>query len=309
MLTGKKILITGVTGQVARPVAETLVGHNEVWGLGRFSDPSITDRLTAAGIRIWRWDMSRDGLERLPNDFTHVLHAAVERGNGLDFEAAVAVNSIAAGRLMTHCRGAEAFLYISTGALYARQRLDHLHTETDPLGTATPWLPTYPVGKLATEGVVRAFAATLGLPTTIARLNAAYGPYGHGGIPIMFFRRILAGEPIEVPRRGQELCSPIHTDDIARQVPLLWDVAKVSSTVLNWGGDDAVGVQDLMSYISGLTGVPAEFVANRVTRGMVAFDNTRRSRAIGRCEVPWRDGVRRALDAHFSGAVRASAST
>lgn len=301
----KKILITGATGLVARTVAETLAEHNEVWCLGRFSEPEMERRFHERGIRTWRWDMARDKLDGVPDDFTHVLHAAVERGNG-DFEEVVAVNSIATGRLMTHCRAAEAFLFVSSGVLYAPQALDHLHTETDPLGTEAPWLPTYPVGKLATEGAVRALAVTLGLPTTIARLNVAYGPHGHGGFPVIFHRQMLAGEPIPVPRTGQHYCSPIHTDDIARQVPRLWDAATVPATVVNWGGDQAVGVQDLMAYVSELTGVPADFVPSDVTRPAIAFDPTRRRSITGDCEWSWLHGIRQTLDAHFPGTVKTS---
>ncbi len=305
MLTGKKILITGATGLVARTAAETLAEHNEVWCIGRFSDPQVAGQLRERGIRTWHWDMARDPLDGLPEDFTHVLHAAVERGAG-DFEDVVAVNSVATGRLMTHCRGAEAFLYVSTSAVYAPQALDHLHTEADPLAAASAWLPTYPVGKLATEGAVRAFAVTLGLPTTIARLNVAYGPHGHGGLPVILFRQMLAGEPIAVPREGQHYCSPIHTDDIARHVPPLWAAAKAPATVVNWGGDEVVGVADLVAHIGGLTGVPAELVPGDVTRAVSAFDGSRRRSLAGGCERTWRDGVRGAIEAHFPGSVTAT---
>ncbi|MFH9419273.1 NAD-dependent epimerase/dehydratase family protein [Streptomyces sp. NPDC017529] len=298
-MAGKKILITGATGQVARPVAEALAKDNEVWCLGRFGDATAERELTDQGMHTRRWDMATDGLGGLPDDFTHVLHSAVHRGDGTDFEDAVAVNSVATGRLMTHCRRAESFLYVSTGAIYASQGLDHHYTETDPLGGRAPWLPTYPVGKLATEGTVRAFAATLGLPTTIARLNVAYGPYGHGGVPVLFYRQMLAGRPIEVPRGGQHLCSPIHTDDIARQVPLLWGAAGVPAQVVNWGGDETVGIRDLMAYVSEVTGTPAGFTEAEVTRETYAYDNTRRRALIGDCRVDWRTGVRRALAAHF----------
>ncbi|MCJ1680063.1 NAD(P)-dependent oxidoreductase [Streptomyces sp. APSN-46.1] len=304
MTAGKKILITGATGLVARTAAETLAAHNEVWCIGRFSDPEVERRLRNQGVWTWRWDMSRDGLDGLPDDFTHVLHAAVERGSG-DFEEVVTVNCVATGRLMTHCRTAEAFLYISTSAVYAPQAPDHLHTETDPLGTESAWLPTYPVGKLATEGAVRALAVTLGLSTTVARLNVAYGPHGHGGAPVIFYRQMLAGEPIAVPRARQHYCSPIHTDDIARHVPGLWAAASTPATVVNWGGDEVVGVQDLMTYVSELTHVPVDFVPSDVTRGVVAFDDTRRRSMAGACERSWRDGVRQVLEAHFPGAVKA----
>jgi UDP-glucuronate 4-epimerase len=306
VLTGKRILITGATGLVARAVAFALAEHNEVHCLGRFSDREVEHALQQRGVRTWRWDMAADDLEGMPNKVTHVLHAAVDRGTDGRFEEAMAVNAVAAGRLMTHCRTAEAFLYVSTGAIYVRRELDHQHTETDPLGTTTTFLPTYPVGKLATEGAVRAFAVTLGLPTTIARLNVAYGPYAHGGIPVIFFRQMLAGQPIAVPRVGQHYCSPIHTDDLVRQTPALWAAAGVPATVVNWGGDEVVGVRDLMVHISELTGVPVDFVPSELTRAVVAVDATRRRSITGPCRIPWRDGVRRALEAHFPGVVTAS---
>ncbi|GAA2012570.1 NAD(P)-dependent oxidoreductase [Nocardiopsis rhodophaea] len=301
MSATKKILITGATGQVAREVAESLAHDNEVWCLARFSDPDTERELLARGIRTWRWDMATDTLDGLPDDFTHVLHAAAYRGDGTDFDAALETNCAATGRLMTHCRRATAFLYVSTGAIYARQELDHPHAETDPLGGQTPWLPTYAVGKLAVEGAVRAFATALGLPTTIARLNVAYGPHGHGGVPILLFRRLLAGEPIEVPRDVQNYCNPIHTDDITRQVPLLWDVATSPARIVNWGGDDIVGVQDMLTYLADITGTKARFEPSDVTRGTHAFDNTRRRALIGDCEVDWRSGLRRTLEAHLPG--------
>ena len=307
MLTGKKVLITGATGQVARPVAEELAKANEVWCPARFTDPTVQRQLAERGIRTWRWDMSTDPLDGLPDDFTHVLHAAAYRGDGTDFDAAMEINAVSVGRLMMHCRTAEALLYVSSGSVYARQARDHRHRETDPLGMGMPWLPTYPVSKIAAEGAVRAFAATLGLPATIARLNVAYGPHAHGGMPMLLFRRVLGGEPIEVPFDGQNLCNPIHTDDIVRQTPLLWGTATVPATVVNWAGDELVGIQDMLSYLASIAGVRATFVPSEVTRETHAFDNTRRMELIGRCEVEWQVGLRQTLNAHFPGLMPALA--
>lgn len=297
-----KILITGGTGQVARPVAEALARDHEVWCLGRFRDPAVERELRARGIRTYRWDMAHgqgNGLTGLPNNFTHVLHAAAHRGTGHDFEAAMSINSTAVGRLMTHCRAAKAFLFVSTGAVYARAARDHRHAETDPLGGHTPWLPTYPVGKLAAEGAVRAYATTLQLPATIARLNVAYGPHGHGGVPVLMFERMLAGESVGVPPDGDIWCNPIHTDDIARQLPALWDAATVPARVVNWGGDDVVSTRRLMAYASKLTGVPTRLTHSDACRETCAFDNTLRRALIGDCAVDWREGLRRTLAARF----------
>lgn len=301
-MEGKKILVTGGTGQVARPVAEALARYNEVWCLGRFGDPRVEQQLIAQGITTWRWDMndpSAAALAGLPTDFTHVVHSAVRRGEDGDFDAAIEVNSVAAGRLMAHCRRGEAFLFVSTGALYARQTLDHAYRETDPIDGVADWLPAYPVGKIAAEGAVRALARVLELPTTIARLNIAYGSGGYGGVPMLYFKRMLAGEPIPIPHVGQNWCSPIHTDDVVRQVPLLWDAASVPAVVVNWGGDEAVGVTDCVRYLEELTGVPARLVPSDVTREMYQFDPGRRQSLIGKCEVHWRDGIRRTLEELF----------
>jgi len=303
-IVNKKILITGATGQVARPIAEALAEANEVWALGRFGSPGAEDELRAKRIRTWRWDMGRDNLDGLPDDFTHVFHSAVHRGEDGDFDTAIEINTVAAGQLMTHCRRAESFVFVSTGALYARQEIDHLYKETDPLDGVAHWLPAYPVVKIASEGAVRALAVTLGLRTVIARLNVAYGPFGHGGVPVLLYRQLLTGKPIPIPRKGQNLASLIHTDDLVRQVPLLWQAASVPALVLNWGGDDAVGIQDCLRYIAEITGVEARFEPSDVTRETYAFDPAKRRALIGGCSVGWKDGVRRTIEAHFSGSVK-----
>lgn len=304
----KKILITGATGQVARPIAEKLAEDHEVWALGRFSAPDVEDALKAKGIRTFRWDLDGGSLDGLPDDFTHALHAAVDRGDDGDFNRAIEVNAAGIGRLFTHLRNLDAFLHVSTGALYARQSIDHLYSETDPLDGVAGWLPAYPVVKIASEGAVRAFASALGVKTVIARLNVAYGPYGHGGVPILLYRQLLEGKAIPVPHQGQNLASFIHTDDLARQVPLLWEKATVPSTLVNWGGDDAVGIQEALEYIAEITGVEARFEPSDVTRETYAFDPTLRRSLIGDTEIFWKDGIRRTLEDHFPGAVKIRAA-
>jgi UDP-glucuronate 4-epimerase len=297
-VSGRKVLVTGATGQVAGPVAAALAGEDEVWALGQFGRPGSREALERQGVTTFAWDMtdmSQESLRGLPEDFTHVVHSAVERGENGDFNTATEINVVAAGRLMTHCRSAEAFLYVSTGALYARQTLDHAYTESDPVDGVADWLPVYPVVKIATEGAVRAYARTLGLPSVIARLNIAYGPGGYGGVPMLYFKRMLAGEPIPVPVEGQNWCSPLHTDDLVAQVPRLWEAASVPATLTNWGGDEAMGITDCVRYLEELTGVTAKLVPSEVTRETYRFDPALRHKLTGPCTVGWREGIRRTL--------------
>ncbi|MFD8379285.1 NAD-dependent epimerase/dehydratase family protein [Streptomyces sp. NPDC059679] len=298
-MQGKKILITGGTGQVARPVAGALASGNEVWCLGRFGDADARKALEELGARTVTWDMATDDLEGLPRDFTHVLHSAVHRGDGHDFEETTRINAVGTARLMTHCSAAESFLYVSSGVVYNRADRTHRYQESDPLGGAAPWLPTYPVAKITAEGVVRGLAETLGLPTVIARLNIAYGPYGHGGVPMILFREMRRGQACAVPREGQNYCNLLHTDDVVRQVPLLWGVAQAPARVVNWGGDEEVGITDLLEYMSELTGVPVRLDRGDYSRETAIFDHDVRRGLIGDCSIGWKTGIARTLSDLF----------
>jgi nucleoside-diphosphate-sugar epimerase len=197
-----------------------------------------------------------------------------------------------------------AFCYVSNSSLYHRLEPDHRHKESDGLGGWARYRPAYTLSKIVTEGTVRALANLLGLPTTIARMNVGYGPYAWGGVPVQDFKLMLAGTPIKVPAEYENWCMPIHTDDVTRQVPLLWGVASVPATIVNWGGDDMVSHREMMEFVSEITGVPVEFDPGESPRETFAFDNTRRIALIGRCDVGWRDGVRRTIAAHFPDAIR-----
>jgi nucleoside-diphosphate-sugar epimerase len=303
MLTGKKILITGGTGVVGRPVAEALAKENEVWVLGRFGDPEVRSDLEAQGIRTHRWDLGVDDLDDVPGDITHVMHAAVLKGVD-DVDTQVEVNGTATAQLMLHCRNAEAFLFVSASAVYKRLAWDHVHSESDPLSGDSPYLGPYAIQKIGCEAIVRSLAQALDLPSVIGRLSVTFGPHSYGGLPVRFFQLMLEGKPIPIPVGHDNLCMPMHTDDVARQVPLLWQAASVPAVVLNWCGDEVVGQQELVTYVSETTRVPVAFEETDANRASFAQDNTKRIGLIGRCKVDWREGVRRTIATHFPGSVK-----
>jgi nucleoside-diphosphate-sugar epimerase len=274
-----------------------------VWCVARFSDPAVKAELEAKGVKTFSWTMGETGLDGLPDDFTHVVHAAPYRGQP-DFDTAAQANAVGAGMLMHHCRAATAFVFVSTFAVYTRpDPPERPVAETDPLGGFAPYAPSYPIGKLAAEGAVRAFARVLGLPTTIARLNVCYGPTGWGGLPVEFFARVLTGEPIWLPLDGSDIpCSPISTDDVAQFLPGLWDVASTSTTIVNLAGDETTSVTEFMSYLAECADLTVDFAHDERSRTSFVSDNTRRRSLLGPCSVGWRDAMVAAVAAHYPGA-------
>ena len=82
-LRGAKIVVTGVTGQVAEPLACALARDNEVYGAARFNDAEARRRLEAAGVRCVVVDLLAGEPSALPADADYVLNFAVSQDQRL----------------------------------------------------------------------------------------------------------------------------------------------------------------------------------------------------------------------------------
>lgn len=297
-LEDKRILVTGPAGQIAFPLASRLAPQNEVWGVARFSDAATRQRCEDAGIRTAVVDLADPDWSKTPGDFDHVLHLAAAIVPGEDFDAAIRINAEGTGHVMSRFRRATSCLVMSTCGVYAAPRDDAKPVvESDPLGgTPQPYAPTYCVSKIAQEAVARYAAAEFALPTTIARMNAAYGD--NGGLPAILLNMILRRVPIPLlPGGGGQVATPIHEDDIYAQTPGLLEAAAVPATIVNWGGDEAVPVPELAAYIATRIGREAQVVESEDGIHHYWLDATRRTALAGRCQVSWQAGIDRMIAA------------
>ncbi|HEV8296321.1 MAG TPA: NAD-dependent epimerase/dehydratase family protein, partial [Acidimicrobiales bacterium] len=115
-MEGTRILVTGPTGQVAKPVTLAFAEHNEVIGVARFKDARARAELESAGVRCIPVDLAAGDLSAVPSDVDYVLNLAVSKTT--DFDHDLAANAEATGLLMSHCRTASAFLHCSSTAVY-----------------------------------------------------------------------------------------------------------------------------------------------------------------------------------------------
>jgi nucleoside-diphosphate-sugar epimerase len=242
-------------------------------------------------------DLARPDWQDLPEQFDYVLHLAAQIAPGHDFDAALQVNAAGTGALMSRFRDARACMIMSTCGVYASPEDSHrLIVESDPLGgSPQPYAPTYCISKIAQEAVARFAAQEFGLPTVIARMNAAYG--ANGGLPAMLLDGILAGAPVALLAGRDPICSPIHEDDILAQTPGLLAAASVPARITNWGGDEPIDVRDLCRYMASLVGRDVAFSDSPDGIHQYALDATHRVELAGACRVPWREGIRRMVAA------------
>jgi nucleoside-diphosphate-sugar epimerase len=300
VLSGEKVLVTGPAGQIGLPLVEYLARDNEVWGIARFSDVESRARVDALGVTTRACDIASGDFTGVPDDFSYVVHLAAFQGPGNDFDHAITVNAEGTGLLLAHCRKAKAALVMSTHSVY-RPNDDpfHVYQETDPLGEVNSALsPPYSMSKISQEAVARTCARQFDLPVVIARMNASYGP--NGGLPVYHLDAAVKGERVTT-RWDPCPYMPIHEDDINEQTAALLDAATVPARIVNWGGDEAVSVQEWCAYFGELTGhaVPVDVkVTPGTLRGSIA-DPTARQAITGPCQVAWRDGLRAAFAARY----------
>ena len=291
-LTDRRILITGPTSQVGRPVASALAPRNEVIGLARFSDDAARADLEAVGVRCVPVDLVDPDFSAVPTDVDVVLNFAVTKTG--DFAGDLAANAEATGLLMHHLDSADAFLHCSSTGVYQPDGARPF-TEDSPLGDHhRVMFPTYSIAKIAAETMVRFGARDYGMPSVIARLNVPYGD--GGGWPWLHMEMILAGQPVVIHPDGPNAFNPIHDDDILASIPSLLDAAAVPAPTINWGGSETVSIEEWSTYLAELMGRQVTFETSEAALSSVPVDTTRFEQLHGPTSTDWRIGLRRMVD-------------
>lgn len=316
MISGEKILVTGVSGSVGTPVARFLARENEVWGIARFADsqsitsaaragdmaaatadPSSRAGLQAAGIRTVALDLGAGDFSSLPDDFTYVLHLAWMRADLDALDLALRTNVEGPGLLLQHCRRAKAALVMSGMGIYSSNADPwHAYSEADPIGRgATAYAATSPASKLGVESVARLCARAFDLPVTIARLNTFMGTTRT--FPAMHIEAVLDGRTMKAPCDPNPH-TPIHVDDMLDQLEPMLDAAGSPALVTNWCGDEDVTAQSWTAEASRLSGLDGaiEVVPAPGSPAGTRADPTRRKSITGPCKTNFAEAYRRLYD-------------
>jgi nucleoside-diphosphate-sugar epimerase len=172
-MSEQRVLITGVNGFIAGHLAERLLRQ----GLpvrGTVRRPDAAAWLEQHGAEVLQADlMDRDALIRAATGCSTIIHAAAWTGGpelsddaGYQVNVDGTANALAAAQVA----GVERFIYISSVAVYGRNRA-RLIDET----AATPKVgQAYPDSKIVAEALVR----QSGLPHVTVRPASTYGPRG-----------------------------------------------------------------------------------------------------------------------------------
>ena len=291
---GKKVLITGATGLVARPLVREYGKTATVYAMARYGRAEDRRSMEEMGAIPVAADLSDEStLSAVPEDVDYVINCAVARTGKFDVD--FRANADGVGFLMARCRGAAAFLHISSTAVYEHRGHDP-RKESDPLGdNHRAMFPTYSLSKIAGERVAMFAARQFSLPTTIARLCVPYGD--QGGWPYFHLMMMRAGAPVDVHPDHPNYYNLLHMDDCIEKIPRLLAAATPDGTLTNFAGSPRVSIEEWCAYMGELTGLKPQFVDNPQAFGSLSTDLTRMEELVGKTRVDWRDGIRRMIAA------------
>jgi UDP-glucuronate 4-epimerase len=296
-----KVLVTGATGRVGFPIARELARSHQVFGLARCRGENDRAMLEAAGIEPLPADLATFDVGELPEGLTHVFHAgaALHGEARRDWQRTFHVNAVVTGNLLAAVKGADAFVFCSTGSQYEYQGARPLR-EDDPPGVH---LGIYSLSKIAAEQVVRFAAVEHGVPTTVIRIFSTYGPLG--GAPADRLDRIVRREPVVLHPDAPNRYNPIYEDDYVRLGIRALEVARVPPLVVNWAGSETVSAEEYCDFLGRIVGRPARIEYDETAPWPIWPDVTLMHEVLGRTRVAWRDGMRRMAMARHPELVRA----
>lgn len=259
-----RVLVTGAAGFIGSTLCDALLASGaEVVGVDSFVpnyDPAVKRANLAALAGRPRFSFVEADLRTAPlapllDGATHVAHLAalpgVRQSWGDAFRDYAEHNVIATQRLLEAARGLplERVAVASSSSVYGAAG-EGATVEDAPRRPISP----YGVTKLATESLVHAYRASLGVPAVALRYFTVYGPRQRPDMGFhRFFEAVRRGDPVTVYGDGDQTRDFTYVDEaVAATTASL--TRPVPEFAYNVGGGHSVSVNEVLDRMERVTG-------------------------------------------------------
>jgi UDP-glucose 4-epimerase len=221
-----RVLVTGGVGAIGAAVVRRLLADPSYEA--RVADERAAPQWMREGCEVHTVDLrSPESARAAVKGCTHVIHLASLGGRALDLAGDDTADVDRRPQMILDTNGAldmavlravlvedvERFVYGSSTRTYERAELfptpeDHLHER--PASSSA-----FGFSKLAGEIGARAVWTERGLPVTICRVSAAYGP---ARVPDLMTQALAGAHPLRVPSSGEQTRTPTYLSDVAEGI-------------------------------------------------------------------------------------------
>ena len=243
-------LVTGAAGFIGFHTTKALLDRgDQVVGIDnlngyydvRLKESRLEQLAGRNGFTFLKLDLTdNEGMERLFSEVRpqRVIHLAAQAGVRYSLQnprAYVDSNVVGTLNVLEGCRhtGVEHLVFASSSSVYgANTRMPFsVHQTVDhPLSL-------YAASKKANELMAHTYAHLYRLPVTGLRFFTVYGPWGRPDMaPIIFTRKMLAGEALDVFNKGQHARDFTYIDDIVEGVVRTAD--RIAAPNPDWNSDN-----------------------------------------------------------------------
>jgi nucleoside-diphosphate-sugar epimerase len=297
---GKRILVTGASGNLGAELARAMAPGNTVYASARFGDASAKAYLEGAGVIPVVHQLGRDPVDALPDNIDYVFNFGAIVPSGTTKSASTVnagaievarTTSMAVGELMRRYPRLAGLVQASSSTVYLPQ--DKALAEDDAVGSA---FGTYSTTKFGAEMVATFAAGLYGIPTVILRIFHSYGP--RGGPVTDRAKLIMARQEVPLRENGPTLCNPLYTTDFVRLTLASLAHAAPDPLVVNIGGE-TVAQEDYLVLLGRYLGVEPRLKRVPGMNPSPHADLTKMKRLMGSPLLTVEDGIRRIVEANF----------
>ena len=166
----------------------------------------------------------------------------------------VEVNILAVANVLEACRRIKARRLILASTVWVYEAAREAQPDEDTALAAEGVKHLYTASKISAELLCHAYQRLYGVDFTILRYGIPYGPRARGPTVISaFFRKALAGEPLQLHGSGEQYRSFIYVEDLAAgNVAALQEAAR--NKIYNLDGPRSVTIREVAENVKRIIG-------------------------------------------------------
>jgi len=269
-----KIVVTGGAGFIGSHIAEVLAKDHEIVIIDNLDDyytvelkkKNIDCVLNSGNVTFIQGDVTDiDFLRSVIDKYTeYIFYGAAQAVVRISVKNPFKTNNVnVVGSLnilqVSMDSNVKRVINASSSSVYGKVK----HLPFDEKHPTQPVSP-YGVSKLAAEHYYRVFYEVYGLPIVSLRYFTVYGPRIRPDLTISIFtEKMLKNKPITIFGDGEQTRDFTYIDDIVDLNIELLNNKKSDGKILNIGGSNLIGINDLVNYLKRLIGNDSEVIYSK----------------------------------------------